>query len=35
MVLDRKTKDFQESKVILNEDGEELRLTGSYFCFRS
>ena len=36
MVLDRKPKDFQELKVILNEDGgEQLTITGRYFCFRS
>ena len=36
MVLDRKTKDFQELKVILKEDGgEQLTITGRYFCFGS
>lgn len=36
MVLDRKPKDFQELKVILNKDGgEQLTITGRYFCFRS
>ena len=35
MVLERKTKDFQDLKVILNEDGEEVTITGRYFCFQS